>query len=542
MRQRIRDYSILLGIAALLTLPNLGGPSLWDVDEGVNAQAAREMRDAGTWIVPTFNYQLRTAKPVMLYWFQRASYAAFGVNEFAARFPSVLAGWLAVLLTYELARRMFTRATALLAGVVLVSAVQFALLAHAATPDATLLLFTCLTFLAFWTGHENGSRAWWALTAAACGLAVLTKGPIGVALPGLIILIYFAWNRELSRLLDRRIVGAGLVFLLIAGPWYGLVSSETRGEWVKAFIGRENLQRFSSPMDQHSGPFYYYLVALPVMFAPWSAFLLAVLWYGARGTNRESDLSRDTRSHRFLGCWFLAYLIVFSSAATKLPNYIFPLYPALAILTARFLIAWRDQALLVPRWVMAAGAAALALVGVVAIGGLLVANATFPGLGIWAVAGVIPLAGAAAMARALQRDNRDRVVLATAVTCVLFVGVLVTFPGEVVDQQKAPRELVRTSGADNPDRDQRLAAYGWFQPSVVYYTGREVAVLESPAAVEAFLAVPTPGYLFVPEPVWQEQFAARVRFPLRVAARHHDFLEKCDVLVISNETRETARR
>ena len=144
------------------------------------------------------------------------------------------------------------------------------------------------------------------------------------------------------------------------------------------------------------------------------------------------------------------------------------------------------------------------------------------------------------MVRSLRRDNRHGVVLAAAIACVLFVGVLVTFPGDVVDRQKAPRELVRASGADNPDRDQRLAAYGWFQPSVVYYTGREVAVLESPAAVEAFLAVPTPGYLFVPEPVWREQFAARVRLPHRVAARHHDFLEKCDVLVISNEMRETS--
>src|SRR5262245_63803453 len=158
MRERVRDYSILLTVSALLTLPNLGSPSLWDVDEGVNAQAAREMRDANTWIVPTFNYQLRTAKPVMLYWLQRASFAAFGVNEFSARLPSVLAGWLAVLLTYELARRMFTRATALLAGTVLVSVVQFGLLAHAATPDATLLLITCLTFLAFWSGHAEGSR------------------------------------------------------------------------------------------------------------------------------------------------------------------------------------------------------------------------------------------------------------------------------------------------------------------------------------------------------------------------------------------------
>ena len=556
MPERVRDYAVLLGLAAVLTLPNLGGPSLWDVDEGVNAQAAREMRDADTWIVPTFNYQLRTAKPVMLYWLQRASYAAFGVNEFAARLPSVLAGWLAVLLTYELAQRMFTRATGLLAGIVLLSAVQFALLAHAATPDATLLLFTCLTYLAFWTGQEGGSRRWWLSTAAACGLAVLTKGPIGVALPGLVILLYFLWNREPGRLLDWRIFGAALVFVLVAGPWYGLVANETRGEWVKAFIGKENLQRFSSPMDQHDGPFFYYLMALPVMFAPWSAFLLAVLWYGLRGTTRrpnppvsfppgeegESVAERAVRAHRFLVCWFLAYLVVFSTAATKLPNYIFPLYPALAILSARFLVAWRDGILAVPGWVMAVATGATALTGAVAIVGVILAERTFPGLGIWAVVGIIPLAAAVAMARALRSGNRVRVVFAAAAGSVLFVGVLVTLPPVVVDRQKAPRDLVRDSGTADPTRDLRLASFAWFQPSIVYYSGREVKVLESPESVAKFLQVPTPGYLFVPEPVWTASLAGRMAVPCRIAARHADFLERCEILVVTNEVRDVASR
>src|SRR5690349_11502424 len=153
---RLADHALLLAVSAALTLPNLGAASLWDVDEGVNAEAAREMREAGTWVIPTFNYELRTAKPVMLYWLQRASYAAFGVGEWSARLPSVLAGWLTVLLTYELARRMFGRPTGLLAGVVLASAVEFCVLAHAATPDATLLLSTVLTYYLFWVGHENG--------------------------------------------------------------------------------------------------------------------------------------------------------------------------------------------------------------------------------------------------------------------------------------------------------------------------------------------------------------------------------------------------
>ena len=600
MRDRVRDYAVLLAVSAALTLPNLGQTSLWDMDEGVNAQAAREMRDADTWIVPTFNYQLRTAKPALLYWLQRASFAAFGVSEWSARLPSALAAWLAVLLTYELARRMFTRAAALLSGIVLVSVMQFGMLSRGATPDATLLFFTVLTYLAFWAGHAGGSRRWWIPTAAACGLAMLTKGPIGVGLPGLVILLYFAWNRELGRLLDRKIVWAALVFLLVAGPWYALVSNETRGEWLAAFFGHENMNRFVNPMDGHRGTVWYYAIAVLVMFAPWSAFIGLTLWYGVRGTGRpnppspfprregsfpsplagegggasppgegsnlnESETlpltrslrslpspargegeapspprggvgegSSDVRAHRFLVCWVIAYLVFFSAAATKLPNYIFPIYPALAILTARFLMLWRDGAMAFPRWAMPAGVAAMALIGVIFAGTLVYADGQFPGLAPWAALGAIPAAGAVAMSWYLRRGDRQGVVNAAAVASVAFVGLVVALPPEVVDRQKAPRELVRASGLADPTRDVRVAAYAWFQHSVVFYTGREVAELKTAESAIAFLAVPTPAYLFVPAVRWNEM-AAGVTVPHRVVARHFDFMRKCDVLVITNE-------
>jgi 4-amino-4-deoxy-L-arabinose transferase-like glycosyltransferase len=576
MRDRVRDYAVLLAVSAALTLPNLGQTSLWDMDEGVNAEAAREMREADTWIVPTFNYQLRTAKPVMLYWLQRASFAAFGVSEWSARLPSALAAWVAVLLTYELARRMFGRATALLSGVVLLSVIQFGMLARAATPDATLLLFTVLTYLAFWAGHAGGSRSWWVPTAAACGMAMLTKGPIGVGLPGLVILLYFAWNRELGRLLDRKIVWAGVVFLLVAGPWYGLVSNETRGEWLTKFFGHENMNRFVNPMDGHRGSPWYYVVAVLVMFAPWSAFIGVTLWYGVRGTRRPlppapspegrggespepsappslrgkgvgglglgGEGSSEVRAHRFLVCWFFAYLVFFSAAATKLPNYIFPLYPALAILTARFLILWRDGATAFPRWIMPVGIAATAFVGVAYAGAGVYADREFPGLAAWAVLGVIPLAGAVAMGWYLRRGDRFGVVNAVVVSSVVFMGLTVALPPEVVDRQKAPRELVRASGLDNPTRDTRVAAFGWFQESVVFYTGREVARLPSAQSAIEFLSIPTPGYLFVPAARWDEM-AASVSVPHRVAARHYDFMKKCEVLVVTNEpARDVAAR
>ncbi|MBN9118459.1 MAG: glycosyltransferase family 39 protein [Planctomycetes bacterium] len=594
-RERLRDYAILLAVSALLTLPNLGATSLWDVDEGVNAEAAREMRDNDTWIIPTFNYELRTAKPVMLYWVQRASYAAFGVSEWSARLPSALAALFAVLLTYELGRRMFDRPTGLLAGVVLASAFEFCMLAHAATPDAVLLLFTVLTYYLFWTRHENDSRKWWVPTAAACGLAVLTKGPVGVALPGLVFLLYFAWNRELRRLLDRKILVAALVFVLVAGPWYGLVTSETRGAWARAFFERENFQRFTTPMENHRGPFFYHAAALLVLFAPWSVFLPAAVWYGVKGTRRaeptppspfpgkeggegrssppasleplsspgglsppsfpgkgDGGLGSSPRPFRFLICWFAAYLVFFSAAATKLPNYMLPVYPVLAVLTARFLERWRTGALTLPRWIMPAAVAALVLTGTATAAGLLVAgdavkllppgSRVFPGAERWAILGVVPLVAAVLMALAIRTNDRSRFVRTMAVGAVAFTALAAAFPPLAIDAQKAPRELVRESGVADPSRDVRLAHFDWFQPSVVFYARREVANIESADSAAWFFAVPTPGYLFVPAKTWEQHVEAKVWVPTRVVARHHDFYRNCEVLVVTNDVTAVAGR
>src|SRR5436305_4856700 len=122
---------LLLATAwAVLCLPNLGAPSLWDIDEGNNSQCAREMLASGNWIVPTFNYEWRYDKPALLYWLQATAYRLFGVNEFAARLPSALAALGTLLVAYELGRRLFDATSALLAGLVLASAPLFCAAAH----------------------------------------------------------------------------------------------------------------------------------------------------------------------------------------------------------------------------------------------------------------------------------------------------------------------------------------------------------------------------------------------------------------------------
>ena len=278
------QYALLVLTAAALILPNLGAPSLWDLDEGNNAEAAREMLDCGNWVVPTFNYQLRVDKPALLYWLQIGAFRLFGVNEFAARLPSALAGLAAVVMTYELGRQMFGCATGLLAGLALASTALFCASAHFANPDALLNAFTLLTLLFFWRSFTSQGRAWSAAGGISAGFAVLAKGPVGLVLPLAVIVLFLLWSRKLRLLWERKLWVAVLAFLLIALPWYVWVGVETKVAFLRGFIMEHNVGRYLHSMEHHGGPVYYYLAVLAIGFAPWSAFLGLAGWYGTCAT------------------------------------------------------------------------------------------------------------------------------------------------------------------------------------------------------------------------------------------------------------------
>jgi len=535
---RLVHWLIVAGVHLALTLPYLGTPSLWDMDEGVNAECTREMLESGTWIVPTYNWQLRTAKPVLTYWIQRPFYIWFGTSEWSARFPSVLLGLGTVLLTYELARRMFDANTALLSGIILASTVQFCLLSHAATPDASLIFFMVLSLYCFWVGHENGGRSWWIPTAAATGFAVLSKGPIGVGIPGLIVLIYFIWNRQWRRILDWRIIPALWAFLLVAAPWYILVTSETRGEWAGKFLGNENLNRFTTPQENHAGPPYYYLLAMLVMSAPWSSVIGLSFYNAIRG-------SVSNPANRFLLAWIGTFLLIFSLAATKLPNYIAPLYPALAILTARFLLQWKRAEINLPKYWLYIGSFAFSFTGLAVTVGLLVASGLvklelkgmrlFPGLEYWAWIGAFPLVAGVVMAWAVYRDEREKFVAALAVSAVLLVGCAAIGPVLVIDQYKAVKALVKQANLFQPDQEIRLATlnYSSDNQSLVFYAQRKMEIFHTKQQADDFLAMSIPSFLLMPADVWEKEFAQQTRY--RVAGRKYDFYRNSDIVVLTNK-------
>jgi len=566
---RVGHYLLLVVVTVSVGFPFLGSTSLWDDDEGVNAECTREMREAGTWVVPTFNWELRTAKPVFLYWLMRCSYAAFGENEWAARLPSALLTIGTVLLVYELGRRMFDPATGLLAGIVTVTSLEVCKLAHAATPDATLLFFTVLYFLSFWVGTVNGGRSWFIPCGIASGFAFLTKGPVGLVLPSAVVFLWFGWHRQLWRLFDRRMIWGAVAWTLVAVPWYALVTAETKGEWLRTFFLKENLGRSAEPMENHRGPVVYYLLAVCVFFAPWSAFLYGTIraaWAARFARGDDDAIRRGERSEpapeHFLLLWAGVYVLAFSVVATKLPHYIAPAYPALALLTARFLVRWMRGEVAPARWVLPAGVAGVAVTGLSVGFGLLIAGGViplpvptknfrvFPGIEIWAWIGAVPVAGAVAMALSLWRGNRPAVVVSLAASTILFVGLFAAFPPRVVDQYKATKELVEKSGARVLDRDARVASLDFSQPSLTYYVGRKVARLQLTAEVEVadrerhlvgltaeFLDRPEPSFLFLPEPLWRRlEPAVRrgVGSPLVEAAAKYDFTRHAVIVVVWN--------
>nr|BAL56404.1 hypothetical conserved protein [uncultured Planctomycetota bacterium] len=568
-------------VASACVLPNLGAHSLWDVDEARNAECAREMWEAGDWIVPTFNYELRTDKPILPYWLMMVSFEMFGVSEWAARWPSAVAGIVTCVLSWWLAASMFGRETALLAGLLLPGAVLFNVLSHAVTPDALLMLWTTAALLSAWRGGQNGQACWLGWFGAWTGLAVLTKGVVGILLPMTAVGWFLIWERRLRVLASRWLVWGVGILLGVVLPWYVAVGVATKGEWLRGFFGRHHYERFTTPLEGHSGGLWYHPVMLLVGFAPWSVWLAPVVWCVARmwwerrramqtarssavasppsgesepgmpaampdWPNRQPLQPAETSALRFLICWCGTWLIFFSVARTKLPNYVAPIYPALAILTAWWMVSWRAGRMQVARWVMGTGMAVWAFVGAGVSLGLMFASGTLPlpvlqghtvpGLAWLVWLGVIPIVGAVGAAYAWRKDKRLGVLVSLVSSGLVFVALGAAIGPVLVHPAKVAHRLGQTIRQSQTEPEIRVACYGWFQPSIVFYVQRPVANLREVQEACDWLDHPLESYLIVSRPWWEERLLPALKTSATVLACYWDFTRRREILVIVNRS------
>lgn len=327
---RVPGRRLLAGLMLLtvsMTFFKTGGFLLFDVDEAVFSEASREMVETGDYVTPTYNYEPRYDKPILIYWFMSAAFGLFGVNEFAARFTSSAFGAILVLMTFFFVRRVRGPTPAYLSSAVLLLNLEYFVYTHSAVTDMTLCFFISASLYAFYLAVTERDWKWWALSWAASALAVLTKGAVGLLFPGGAAIIYLLATgniRELKHGLKPYYLA---LFLAVAMPWFLAEYYVNGREFFDAFIIKHHIKRYSGVISSHSGPFYYYVLVLLAGFFPWVALLPGGL-YGAFKDlrNRSSGLLP------FSAVWFLFVFVFFSASSTKLPNYIFPLFPAAAII------------------------------------------------------------------------------------------------------------------------------------------------------------------------------------------------------------------
>lgn len=327
----------LLAVAAILFALPAFMKDLWTPDEPRYALIAREMLHSGDWVVLQRNGEVYREKPPLLFWTIAAISAPLGdVNEFTARTPSILAALVTLLLTYDLARRMFGPHAGLWSALVLATTFRFWWQSNTGQIDMLLTACTTLSLYALWRWHESRHAQWPVAYHAGTALALLAKGPPALIFT-LVGAVGFLWGRRDERRGLGLWLGVPLSIVPVAAWFYfsrqtggGDVGSEVSGTFARQIMGRI----FSGV--SHTQPPWYYLKILPIEWFPWILIFPWMLVYTWR-TRREGP------AMRLLLAWVVPAFVLFHIIVEKRALYLLPLYPALAILVARSLLALLDE-------------------------------------------------------------------------------------------------------------------------------------------------------------------------------------------------------
>jgi 4-amino-4-deoxy-L-arabinose transferase-like glycosyltransferase len=474
---------LLLWTPGIFSLPPL------DRDESRFAQSSRQMLTSGDFIDIRFGHVPRYKKPIGIYWLQAATTAVAGAGDrgqiWTYRLPSLLGGLLAVLLTYWCARSFASREESWLSGALVGATLLLTGEATIATTDAVQLACMLgtmgLVLRAYLAGRDQRHPipsvglvlAGW--TALAAG--ILVKGPVVPAVASVTILALVIWDREWRWLkLLRPLWGVPLALALIA-PWAIAILVASHGAFYQQSFGQDFAAKLAGGQETHGAWPGYYLVLLTISFWPAILFLAPGLAAAIR--------QRTDPATRFLVAWCGASWVMFEIVPTKLPHYVLPLYPALAIMSAAWILAPRAQA--APRWQTALTYLAMAqfVVGLAALIGALIELPGLYGSGppwwLAAAAGLAGLLGIGAVVALLRRAPVAAAGLALST-------VLVAYPALALGTAPRLTQLwISSSTAELVAKDARPgdpppALAGYLEPSMVFYLGKDTRLTDGPGA------------------------------------------------------------
>lgn len=317
----------------------LGDYGLWDPDEGRSGVIAKEMLASGNWITLTLNGEPYYDKPALYFWLVALGLKLLGLNEFAVRLPSALAASLTVGLVYLWGCAFGDWKRGLWGAAVLATSFEFVALGRYGKMDMLFTFFYTAALLSFlWWKRQGDSRGWLWSFYLFLALASVTKGPVGILLPLLIVGIAMGLTYKWTFFREMRLFQGMVIVVLVAGPWY-LLAAFLDPEYIWAFLWDHNIVRFFTVESgvQHPEPIYFLFLVLMAGFLPWSIFLPPVLSYIWKHRRERSE--GDTF---FLFVWVITVLIFFSLARNKLGTYVLPAFPPLSLLTGDVLRQFMD--------------------------------------------------------------------------------------------------------------------------------------------------------------------------------------------------------
>jgi len=428
----------LLVLSSLIFFTGLGSRDFWAPVEPRYGEIARIMFLKGEWIVPAVNGDLYTDKPILYFWLVHFFSKLVGaVNEWTVRLPAALGGIGLVLATYKLGKEFYTPRVGLWAGVVMATCVRVIWEARWAHLDT---LFTCFFTLSMLFAAravlDKAQRNQFLFAYACMALATLTKGLIGIVLPGLVLASFVMIRREWRLILEARLVPGIFVFLAIAAPWFVLVNHATDGKWLYDFIYLHHIQRYTDGLG-HREPVYYYLRTLPVDFLPWtivavpSLFVYRIDWKWLRQPARL-----------FLFLWFAAIFVFFSASDTKPDLYLLPLFPVVALFIANFITAWADDSFAQHRWYRGIVVTSFGIMAIACMASPMAARFVRPDAFVPAlIAGSVMGAGTLLTAYAAWRKPIPIMCCAVAGTMATGIVALAYSIFPFVDRFKSPRPV-----------------------------------------------------------------------------------------------------
>ncbi|MGF6534927.1 4-amino-4-deoxy-L-arabinose transferase-like glycosyltransferase [Paraburkholderia sp. GAS206C] len=333
-----RTTILLLVLAlALVWFVPLGWRHLLPSDEGRYAEMAREMFLTGDWITPRYNGYKYFEKPPLQTWANALTFAWFGIGEWQARLYTALTGFAGVLLLGFTGARVFNAATGVFAAIVLATSPYWNLMGHFNTLDMGLSFWMELTLCALLLAQRPNLptgqvRLWMWVCWASMALAVLSKGLVGLILPGAVLVLYTLVARDWALWKRLHLIGGLILFFAIATPWFVLVQ-QRNPEFLNFFFIVQQFKRYLTPEQNRPGAFYYFVPVILVGFLPWLSISVQSIRHALRLPRQPNGFSPVA----MLLVWAAFIFLFFSASHSKLLSYTLPIAPALALLIGMYL-------------------------------------------------------------------------------------------------------------------------------------------------------------------------------------------------------------